>query len=195
METRCHATDICDMKWPWLHTQQFGSRHGDCERKSEPSSSSGPDPRIHTVIYPSANWSEKLRNGSSARRPRMTMERVALQRAPSCRTPIRHPAGERPRAGKPFSPRYEKSFTAPTRGGWIPDQVRYDGELKYHLPQTQKRRSSPRRFSNSVKRLQRKPYPFTTAFSSSRPPFMRSATRKASSSAWSALRRGSQWVW
>ena len=28
-----------------------------------------------------------------------------------------------------------------------------------------------------------------------RPDFRRSATRKASSSAWSALRRGSQWVW
>jgi len=47
--------------------------------------------------------------------------------APSCRTPIRHPAGERPRAGKPFrSVRREEPLTAQTRGGWIPDQVRYD---------------------------------------------------------------------
>ena len=62
-------------------------------------------------------------------------------------------------------------------------------------PQNQKRRSFPRRFCNHSSRLRPEHYPFTTAFSSSRPPFMRSATRKASSRAWSALRRGSQWVW
>jgi len=45
---------------------------------------------------------------------------------PSCRTPIRHPAGERPRVGRPTVPLVKESLTAPTRGGWIPDQVRDD---------------------------------------------------------------------
>ena len=58
-----------------------------------------------------------------------------------------------------------------------------------HAARTTKKPGISRAFSSIFDQ------PLTAMRFSSRPPFMRSASRKASSSAWSALRRGSQCVW
>lgn len=53
-----------------------------------PSSSSGPDPRIHSAMYPPAVVVEGSRCGSSARRPRMTKDEGSESNFWGVRTPI-----------------------------------------------------------------------------------------------------------